>query len=232
MKISCPQCGAEFLLENPESYLTCGYCKNSLYIDLDEIIAVYTFKSTIEPHLIGSYLKRDFQKMGFDEDIQIVNSAPVYFPFWKLEGEVNLERGSSRFPVEKVNPLSENRVFFNASRIDYRIDVIDIDTQPQSSQKRILYYYPFFRLDVLFREKKYQFFVNAVSGDVFGESIPYISGKEVNRLFPLFLTIFVVFFAINYFFNQFFISISLNVIFIFLFFQISFHSIEKRIYNK
>jgi hypothetical protein len=232
MKISCPQCGAEFELENPEPYIICDYCKNSLFIDLDEIITVYTYKSAIEPHLIGSYLKKDFEKMGFDEEIRVVNSVPVYIPFWKLEGMEKLKRSCSRFPAEEVNILSTKKVFFDASRIDFRIEVMEIDTQPRSIEKRILYYYPFFRMDIIFREKKYKFFVNAVTGDVYGESIPYISGNDVNRLFPLFLIIFAVFLAVNYFFDHFFVSISLNIIFIFIFFQISLQVIEKRIYNR
>lgn len=232
MKISCPQCRAEFEPENRESYVTCGYCNHSLYIDLDDVVAVYTFKSAIEPHLVGSYLKKEFQKMGFDEDVQIVNSAPVYIPFWKLEGKEKLNRGCSRFPVEEVPMLSKTRVFFDAGRLDFRIEVIDIDTQPGSNQKRILYYYPFFKLDIVFREKKYQFFINAVTGDFFGDSIPHMSGKDLNRIFPLFLVIFFVFLAVNYFFNQFFVSLSLNIVLMFVFFQISLHGIEKRIVGK
>lgn len=232
MKISCPQCDTEFNLENAESFLTCPECKNSLFIDLDDVIAVYTFKSAIEPHLIGTCLKKNFEKMGFDEDFYIVYSVPVYIPFWQLEGMEKLKRGCSRFPVDDVNLLSTNRKFFDPNRLDFRIEVLDIDTQPAASQKRILYYYPFFRLDIEFREEKYRFFVDAVTGAVFGDSIAFISGKHINRMFPLFLLFFVVFLAVNYFFNQLFVSISINVLLIFVFFQVSLHVFDKQGSNK
>lgn len=232
MRISCPQCSAEIDLETLESFVTCSYCQNSLFIDLDEIVAVYAFKSTIEPHLIGSYLKKDFKKMGFDEDFRIVDSVPVYIPFWKMEGAEKLKRGCSRFPGDEVSLISTPRIFFDASRVDFRIEIFDIDTQPPGTRKRILYYYPFFRVDIIFREKKYPFFVNAVTGEVFGDPIPRISGKDVTGLFPLFLGIFLVFLAVNYLFDQFFFAFFLNIILVWGFFQISRHLIEKRIYNK
>ncbi|MCK4835608.1 MAG: hypothetical protein KAT17_03185 [Candidatus Aminicenantes bacterium] len=232
MKISCPQCGAELQLDNPDSHQTCTYCKNSLYIDLDKIIAVFTFKETIDPHQISSYLKKDFKKMGFAEDIRIFQSIPVYFPFWQLEGAKVLKRGSSSFPADHINLLSANRLFFDASKVDYRTEVVDIDTQPQESKKRILIYCPFFKVIVIFREKKYHYFVNAVTGEVHGEPIPFISGKDMNPLFVLFLIIFVGFLGLNYFIDHFIISVALNGVLFYVFFQVSFHFIERRVYKE
>lgn len=232
MKIVCPQCGAEIQLDKPDPYLSCSYCKNSLFIDLDNIFAIYSFKSSIEPHQIGSYLKKDFEKKGFNEELEIIDSIPVYFPFWKVEGEQQVVSGSSRFPQKTTGLLSANRVFFDAKAVDYRIEVVEIDTQPDKPRKRSLYYYPFFKITVKFREKNHDFFVNAVSGEIFGDPIPFISGNEVSQFFPLFLTIFLVFLVVNYVFDRFILSIAINLALFYLFFQISLHLIEKRIYKK
>lgn len=232
MKIVCPQCGAEIQLDKPDPYLSCSRCKNSLFIDLDDIFAIYSFKSSIEPHQIGAYLKKDFEKKGFNEELEIVDSIPVYFPFWKVEGEQQAVSGSSRFPQKTTGLLPTNRVLFDAKAVDYRIEVVEIDTQPDKSRKRSLYYYPFFKITVKFREKNHDFFVNAVSGDIFGDPIPFISGNEVSPFFPLFLTIFLVFLVVNYIFDRFILSIAINVVLFYLFFQISLHLIEKRIYKK
>lgn len=232
MKISCPQCGADFQLDKPDAYISCHFCQNSLFIDLDDIFPVFAFKSVIEPHQIGAYLKKDFEKMGFNEELDIVDSIPVYFPFWQLEGESEVISASSRFPKNRTGLLSANRIFFDARTVDYRIELIEIDTQPEESQKRYLYFYPFFKVLVRFREKQYEFFVNAVSGEVFGDPIPFISGNEVSHFFPLFMTIFLSFLVANYMFDHFFLSIAINLVLFYFFFQLSYHLVEKRIYRE
>lgn len=232
MKISCPQCGAEYQLDEPDIYFSCPFCKNSLFIDLENIVSVYTFKSAIEPHQIGSYLKKDFEKMGFNENLDIIDSIPVYFPFWHIEGEKEVDSASSRFPRKRSGLLSSNRTFFDARSVDYRIELIEIDTQPEDSRKRCLYYYPFFKVTVRFREKNFEFFVNAVSGEVFGEPIPFISGNEVSQFFPLFIAIFLSFLVVNYMFDHFFLSLAINLGLFYLFYQLSLHLVGKRIYRE
>ena len=137
---------------------------------------------------------------------------------------------SSRFPKNRTGLLSANRIFFDVRTVDYRIELVEIDTQPEESQKRYLYYYPFFKVSVRFREKKYEFFVNAVSGEVFGDPIPFISGNEVSHFFPLFITIFLSFLVVNYMFDHFFLSVAINLALFYFFFQLSYHLVEKRIY--
>ena len=232
MKINCPQCGADFQQEKPDVFIKCEFCKNSLFIDIDKITAVYTFKPSIKSHQLSSYLKKDFEKMGFDEDIKVIESSPVYFPFWQIENEKKHERGNHCFPQEKIESLSAGKIFFDATKIDYRIEVIGVDTQPDSSVNRTLYYYPFYVVEIEFKKKKYQFFVNAINGRVYGDPLPFLPGEDVNRLFPLFLTIFLFFLFVNYFFHEVLISVVVNVLALFIFFQISYSVIEKRFYKK
>jgi len=232
MIINCPRCGADFQLEEPDVFIKCEFCKNSLFIDIDKITTVYTFESAIKSNQLSLYLKKDFEKIGFNEDIELVNSTPVYFPFWQIESEKKLVKGSHHFPAEKIESLSARKKFFNYSEINFGIEVIDIDTQPKSSMNRTLYYYPFYRVEVDFKKKRYQFFINAINGHVYGDPIPFFSAQDENKLFPLFLTIFLLFFTINYFFNRLIISMAVNVVAFFIFFQLSYSMIEKRFYKK
>ena len=106
MEINCPQCGADFQLEEPDIFINCEFCKNSLFIDIDKITAVYTFEPAIKSNQLSSYLKKDFEKIGFNKDIDLVNSTPVYFPFWQIGSEKKLVKGSHLFPAEKIESLS------------------------------------------------------------------------------------------------------------------------------
>lgn len=228
MKILCPQCGADFHQEEVDSFVICDFCKSSLFIDLDKITAVYTVKPVVEPHQISIHLKRDFEKMGFDEEIKVVQSLPILFPFWEVEGSKRWQRASTRFPDDSVLPVSAGRQFFDKEGVDFRIDVAEIDSQPASENKRILHYYPFYWADVRFRDKSYQFYINAVSGGVIGDPIPFISGTETNRLFPLFSVIFFSFLLINYFFDHFLLTVGVNAVAFYLFYQVATHLTDKQ----
>ena len=172
MKIFCPQCGADFHQEEVDAFIICDFCRSSLYIDLDKTTAVYTSEPVVEPHQISIHLKRDFEKLGFAEEIQVIQSFPVLFPFWEIAGSKNWQSASNLFPEKNVSPVTTGRRFFNKQAVDFRIEVAEIDSQPASEDKRILHYYPFYRVDVRFREKPYEFFVNAVTGDVIGDPFP------------------------------------------------------------
>lgn len=232
MKVSCPQCSAKIKLKNPESFVKCEFCGNSIYIDIDDITPVYTYKANIEPDQIIFYLKRDFEKIGFNENIKIIKFLPVYFPFWQVKGEAKLERGSSQFFDEIIKSESGTKIFFNASDIDYTIEIIEIDTQPETEEKRILFYIPYFKVDISFKGKAYRFFVNAANGEVSGNPIPYMSDKETKRIFPLFLLILITFLIINYFFDTPFLSIALNIAAFFIFYKLSIKSIEQKLYKR
>lgn len=232
MEINCPQCGADFRLEKPEVFISCEFCKNSLFIDIDKITAVYSFEPAIKSQELISYLKKDFEKIGFNEKFELIDATPVYFPFWKIGGEKKLERGSHRFPEEKIESLSARQNFFNASEIDFRIEVVGIDTQPKDSGNRTLYYYPFFTVEIEFKKKRYQFFINAVNGCVYGDPIPFFTGEDANKLFPLFSVIFLFFLVVNYFFQSLFFSVVINSLAIVFFFQLSYSIVERRFYKK
>lgn len=232
MKISCPQCGASVQLIHTDSYLTCDFCKNSLYVDLDKTVAVFTYKSKIGPPQVGSYLKRDFAKMGFDENIQIVQSVPVFFPFWQEKDKNVLLAGSSVFPTDHIKLQSTGRLFFDTTRVDYRTEICEIDTQPQEAGERILVYCPFYKVFVGHKGKEYTYFVNAVTGEVFGDPIPFMSGKDLTPLFYLFLSIFIGFLALNYFIDGFFWGIVFNGILFLISFQLAYHIVERQMYKK
>jgi hypothetical protein len=233
MKLICPQCSANNQIEVPDSFAQCEACESSLYIDIDEITVVYSFTPTIEANQLDMYLKRDFEKIGFNEAIEIRESLPAYFPFWHVEGSRKLERASSHFQDETIDIPSGEKVFFNsASAIEKNIEIIDIDTQPEESRKRTLYYVPFFQVELLFNQKNYTFFINAVNGEVKGEPIPFISSEKTFRLFPWFITIFLLFLIFNSVFDNMLIVIPLCLVTMFIFYQVSLQLLEKRYFKK
>ncbi len=233
MKLICPQCSANNQIETPDAFTKCEACKSSLFIDIDEITVVYSFTPIIESNKLIMYLKRDFEKTGFNEKIEIRNAVPAYFPFWHVEGSRKLERASSQFKEEKIGIPSSEKVFFDSvSAIEKNIETIDIDTQPKESKKRTLYYVPFFQVDLLFNQENYSFFINAINGEVKGEPIPYISSAKTFKLFPLFITIFLLLLIITSVFDNLLVVMLLCLVTIFIFYQVSLRLLEKEFYQK
>jgi hypothetical protein len=233
MKVSCPQCGGNNQIEIPDTFTKCSFCKNSLYIDIDEITVVYSFNPTIDSSQLMMYLKRDFDKIGFNEKIEICDSKPVYFPFWQIEGSNKLSRGSSAFPEESIIFPSGEKIFFEPQQaVGKNIEIKDIDTQPEISKGRTLLYVPYFKVIILFNNQRYSFFINAVNGEVQGDPIPYISSDKTSILFPLFIAIFILFLIINSIFNNMGIALVSSVFLLFMFFQISLNLLEKKYYKK
>lgn len=229
MKLSCPQCNAKNLVEIPDEFVRCEFCKSSLYIDIDGITVVYAFTATVETQQLGMYLKRDFEKTGFNEPITIRQSAPVYFPFWGVEGSDKLERACSHFPGEYIKiPAGEKVYFDHDGTLEKNIEVLSIDTQPVTAKKRTLYYVPFFQVDIVFNGKNYTFFVDAVTGAVSGDPIPYFSVEATFKLFLMFIAVFLILLTINSVFNNMLIVIPLCLLTMGIVYRLSLTRLEKK----
>lgn len=227
MNFTCPRCGAINQPENPDPFLGCAYCRSSLYIDHDSISDVYTFPPAIEIRRVSLYLKNDFEKIGFRETIAVQSSRLAYFPFW-LDGEKKeLYAAYSLFPSRTIPIPSAAPRFFHGSD-DSPDMVVPVDADPKSGGKKTLYYIPFFQIRVSYKSREYPFFVSAVSGDVYGERLPFIPGEKSQRLFPLFLSIFSAFIIVNFLFVGFIPALLSNGLLIIGFYFLSVFWIGKK----
>ncbi len=229
MKLSCSQCNAENQVEIPDAFVRCEFCKSSLYIDIDEITVVYAFTPIVETQQLGMYLKRDFEKTGFNEVITIQRSAPLYFPFWRVEGSDKLERACSRFPGEHIKIPAGEKIFFDHDgTLEKNIEILSIDTQPGTAKKRTLYYVPFFQVNIVFNRKNYTFFVDAVTGAVSGDPIPYFSVEATFKLFLMFIAIFLILLVINSVFDNMLIVMPLCLATMVVVYRLSLTRLEKK----
>ena len=232
MTVDCPQCNGKNEIETAEyEFLTCIYCKNSLYIDFDGISLTYTYSSIISSDEVVMFLKKDFEKTGFSENYRIINQYPLYMPFWGLGESDFLESASSKIDAGKIPKPSQERRIFDLSEMAESVEKEDPDSQPDIEDKRSLYYLPFYKIVINFKDKEYQFYVDALSGRIFGEPIPFMSAKEIGKYFPFFILMLITFFFINLLFNNVFVLIFLNIVLIYLFFNLSLAEFVKKLYK-
>lgn len=205
MKLSCPQCGGTNEAASTATFIKCEFCKNSLLIDWDAIMTVFSFTPCIETNKLDAHLEQGLKKNGFNEKVEIFDVAPVYLPFLLPEGNRKpgkLLNGSARFPGKEIPTLHDEKINFDAAGIkEKNIEIVPICSRPEGTDKQIIYYIPFFHVNVRFNEQEFTFFINAVSGDIKGDPIPYTASGVTSKLFPLFIGVFVLLLLINSIFN-------------------------------
>jgi hypothetical protein len=205
MKLSCPQCGGTNEAASTATFIKCEFCKNSLLIDWDTIRTVFSFKPSIEANKLDAHLEQGLKKNGFTEKVEIFDAVPVYLPFLLPEGNHRpgiLLNGSSRFPETEIPTLHDEKINFNAAGIkEKNIEIVPICSRPEGTDTKIIYYIPFFHVNVRFNEQEFAFFINAVNGDINGDPIPYTASGVTSKLFPLFIGVFVLLLLINSIFN-------------------------------
>ncbi len=232
MNLTCPKCNGHNQLEIPDTFAQCQFCRSALFIDIDKVAVVYSFTPTIQSDQLSQYLKRDFEKMGFNEAISIRDSHPVFIPFWQVGESMELQRASSHFQEMKTTMPTGSKIFFNhRESLEKHIETFSIDTQPAVDTERTLYYIPFFQVSIVYDEKTYKFLVNAVNGTVSGEAIPYISSEKTFRLFPLFISVFLTMVVIYAVFSDMLIGIPLSFLCLYLLYNASLRKLAER-YNQ
>ena len=144
MIFKCPKCGGSNKLELAENeFIKCSYCNSFSYIDIDGIVSVYTFKSLIDIGDTTLSLKKDFEKIGFSEEFRIVNRYPLYIPFWDVESNKALLKGSSQYRESDTIRPSEEKIIFDFDSISGSIDIIEPDIIPEEEEKKNSLLYPF-----------------------------------------------------------------------------------------
>lgn len=232
MKFSCPGCGADNHKEKFDVYLNCEHCSTSLFVDVDGVFPVFAVKAEIESKDLKNHLELGFGKTGFPEEVEITDITPLYLPFWKIENKNNLKNGSTQFPEDIIKFSPENTTCLNIFELRGHVKIVDIGTQPSVSDKRILYYFPFFKVKVLFREEEFRFFINAVNGEVYGNPIPYIPTDKVFRLFPLFIFAFIIFITFSLLFDHVLVTLSSSFIALYILSMVAVQWIDPKETNK
>ena len=145
-----------------------------------------------------------------------------------MEGSDKLEKASSHFPGEQIKIPAGEKVFFDPVSVqEKKIETLSIDTQPESPKKRTLYYIPFYQVTILYNQKNYTFFIDAVTGAVSGSPIPYFSVEATYKLFMMFISIFLLLLVINSVFNNVLLVMLLCLAVMAIFYRLSLARLEK-----
>jgi len=227
----CPQCGAPLNPRQADCFVACTHCGSSLFLDLDALMPVATFHPTIPEKESPLHVRRHLAELTLDMGILPGEPELVYIPFWEEKNDTRLRRACAIFPELSITkPAARRQIFLPENQPPGSI-ILALDTQPEESVDRRLVYIPFYRIFVSHRKKAYHFLCNAVSGSVYGPSIPREPDRRISGLFRLFAGIFLVILAFDVAVDTPWALIALNTLLFILAYQVSLPWIETHLYR-
>jgi hypothetical protein len=85
MKVRCPQCGSENIIEQKDViYVQCAFCKSSLYFTRGRAVEHYVLVPNIAPKTVPGLLQTWCKEQEIYGKLTITRLERVYVPVWKI----------------------------------------------------------------------------------------------------------------------------------------------------
>jgi len=228
---SCPQCGAPLNPRQADCFMACMHCGSSLYLDLDALMQVTTYRIGIGSDEAPLRVRRHLEELVLDGAMTLRDQELIFIPFWHLPGDKVLQRASATYPGESLPPPAAPQQVFIPERLPAGSRILPVDTQPGEEEERRLVYMPFHRIEISHKSGDHFFLCEAVSGEVYGPSIPREPDPRITSLFRLFLGIFLVVLTTDILMDTPWVLLSINAILFFLAFELSIPRLESHLYK-
>lgn len=190
--VKCPKCAAPVPLDAGVKFVKCPYCSSQIYLDrtgagfyyalpfmMEETQAVGVFRRWAA----GSTKAKDLDKLA-----QLAGVKRQYFPVYMFKRDVNdVEQvkiepaGSTTLPgLHNLKVPAGDLKIFDSTFDTKGAEVIKPDIEmmaymnqlPGKPKEQALVYFPIWKLDYVFNQKKYETIVDASSGEVFASEFP------------------------------------------------------------
>ena len=195
--VNCPKCAAPVPFDPGVKFVKCPYCSSQVYIDrtgagfyyaipymVDEANAVGMFRRWAA----GSTKAKDLDKLA-----QLAGVKRHYFPVYMFKRDVNgveqvmIEPAGSttlpglhslKVPAGDIKVLDASFDVQGAELIKPDIEMMSyLNTLPGKPKEQALVYFPIWKVDYVFNQKRYEVVVDASSGEVFAAEFPMRSSS-------------------------------------------------------
>ncbi len=220
MRIACPQCGGESQPETVDEFVTCAFCGSSLFIDLEAVTPVFTFRPAIESERVSLHLKKDFERIAYGSAVVVEEVEALFAPFWTTAVNGPLQSACAAFPAERIPPPAADRLFFSPPEGPQAPLRMPVDVPPPGGRAGLLLV-PFYAVRGRQGERRFLFYVNAVSGTVYGRPRAALDPGGNLRHVALFAGFFLSMLGVNYRFDSGALAVLSNLLLLSLFFLLS-----------
>jgi hypothetical protein len=190
--IKCPKCAAPVEFDAKDKFIQCTYCGSLIYLDRSGAGFYYTVPFMIDQNnAIGTFRRwasGPTKAKDLDKLAQVVSAKKEYFPVYLFKRDVD---GVERIQVEPAGsttlpglhslkvPAGEMKVFDNkfdtggAELIKPDIEMSSyMNSLPGKPKEQALVYFPIWKIEYTFEQKRYQAVVSATAGEIFAAEFP------------------------------------------------------------
>jgi hypothetical protein len=190
--VKCPKCGAPVPFDTGVKFVKCPYCSSQVYIDRTGAGFYYALPFMVSENnavgvfrrwAAGSTKAKDLDKMA-----QLAGMKKQYFPVYMFKRDLNgVEQvmietaGSTTLPgLHNLKvPAGDLKIFDGtfdvqgAELIKPDIEMMSyMNTLPGKPKEQALVYFPIWKVDYVFNQKRYEVVIDASSGEVFAGEFP------------------------------------------------------------
>jgi len=195
--VKCPKCAAPVPFDTGVKFVKCPYCSSQVYLDrtgagfyyaipfvIDENNAVGVFRRWAA----GSTKAKDLDKLA-----QMAGVKRLYFPVYMFKRDINgVEQvyietaGSTTLPgLHNLKVPAGDLKIFDASFDTKGAEMIKPDIEMMSymntlagkPKEQALVYFPIWKIDYVFNQKRYEVVIDASSGEAFSAEFPMRSSN-------------------------------------------------------
>lgn len=194
-ELFCTQCGGELNPEEAQVFITCSFCKTSLYVDRSQVVFHWFIHPTINQDRAKGELFRwmsgNQTVKDLDKKSHIISTDFFYFPLWYFKVQIDQEKESiilqpaaatSISEISKLNiPAGDLRKYDENIKFESKIPNVPLEValerhMEQSNFKKInetaLIHVPIFEMKYTFRNTVYTALMEGGTGKVFANVFP------------------------------------------------------------
>lgn len=190
--VKCPKCAAPVPIDTGVKFVKCPYCSSLVYLDRSGAGFYYALPymvnendalGTFRRWAAGSTKAKDLDKLA-----QLAGVKRLYFPVYMFKRDVNgVEQvfiepaGSTTLPgLHNLKvPAGDIKIFDGgfdvqgAELIKPDIEMMPyLNSLPGKAKEQALVYFPIWRIDYVFNQKRYQVVLDGSSGEAFAAEFP------------------------------------------------------------
>ena len=190
--VKCPKCAAPVTFDTGTKFVKCSYCDSQIFIDRSGAGFYYALPFAVDEADAIGFFRRwaagPTRAKDLDSRAQIAGVKRQYFPVYMFKRDVKGREevliepaGSTTLPgLHKLKvPAGDIKIYDDtfdtsgAELIKPDIEMLSyMDSLPGEAKEQALVYFPIWRLDYVFDQKRFEVVIDASTGEVFSANFP------------------------------------------------------------
>ncbi|MCX7944156.1 MAG: hypothetical protein N2746_06570 [Deltaproteobacteria bacterium] len=196
MLAKCSHCGGEITTEIDNVFVTCNYCKASVFVFSKSSGLRYILKPILSENKTDLVIKNFFLKKGYSGEIKILTKEAVLYPFYRINNKNELvpAREDSNFGIlSQIKFKGGELIFFDDKKnLGYKIVEPEVEPNELTGKNANLIYYPLIFVEYSYLGEEYKLVIDGFSEEVYSEIMP-IQKDNIRERVYIYIFIIIAF---------------------------------------